>query len=52
MPREKAKIKVLIIDDDPKIAWILSEGLSSNFEFVSATDGIQGIQMVWKCWRS
>ena len=46
MPREKAKIKVLIIDDDPKIAWILSEGLSSNFEFVSATDGIQGIQMV------
>jgi DNA-binding NtrC family response regulator len=46
MPREKAKIKVLVIDDDPKIAWILSEGLSSNFEFVSATDGIQGIQMV------
>ena len=46
MPREKAKVKVLVIDDDPKIAWILSEGLSSNFEFVSATDGIEGIQMV------
>jgi len=46
MPREKAKIKVLIIDDDPKIAWILSEGLSSNFEFISATDGVEGIQMV------
>ena len=46
MPREKAKIKILVIDDDPKIAWILSEGMSSNFEFVSATDGIQGIQMV------
>ncbi|MEW5795108.1 MAG: sigma-54 dependent transcriptional regulator [Candidatus Zixiibacteriota bacterium] len=46
MPREKAKIKVLVIDDDPKIAWILSEGLSTSFEFVSATDGIQGIQMV------
>jgi len=46
MPREKAKIKILIIDDDPKIAWILSEGLSSNFEFISATDGVEGIQMV------
>jgi len=46
MPREKAKVKVLIIDDDPKIAWILSEGLSSNFEFISATDGVEGIQMV------
>jgi len=46
MPREKAKVKVLVIDDDPKVAWILSEGLSSSFEFVSATDGIEGIQMV------
>ena len=46
MPREKTKVKVQVIDDDPKIAWILSEGLSSNFEFVSATDGIEGIQMV------
>ncbi|MCD6249840.1 MAG: sigma-54-dependent Fis family transcriptional regulator [candidate division Zixibacteria bacterium] len=46
MPKEKPKIKVLVIDDDPKIAWILSEGITSNFEFVSATDGIEGIQMV------
>ena len=42
----KEKIKVLIIDDDPKISWILTEGLSANMEFVSARDGIEGIQMV------
>lgn len=42
----KEKIKILIIDDDPKVAWILSEGLGSRFEFVSARDGIEGIQMV------
>ncbi len=46
MPKEKPKVKVLVIDDDPKVAWILSEGITSNFQFVSATDGIEGIQMV------
>jgi len=40
------KIKILVIDDDPKVSWILSEGLSNKFEFVSARDGIEGIQMV------
>jgi len=40
------KFKILIIDDDPKVSWLLSEGLSSDFEFVSARDGIEGIQMV------
>jgi two-component system, NtrC family, response regulator AtoC len=43
---KKEKTKILIIDDDPKVAWILSEGLSSNYEFVTAHDGIEGIQMV------
>ncbi len=42
----KTKSKILIIDDDPKISWLLSEGLASDFEFVSARDGIEGIQMV------
>lgn len=46
MPMKKEKIKILIIDDDPKVAWILTEGLSSNFTFASARDGIEGIQMV------
>lgn len=42
----KNKTKVLIIDDDPKVSWLLSEGLSSKYEFISARDGIEGIQMV------
>ena len=42
----KNKTKILVIDDDPKVSWILSEGLASNFEFISARDGIEGIQMV------
>jgi len=40
------RIKILVIDDDPKVAWILSEGLSSNFDFVSARNGSEGLQMV------
>ncbi len=44
MPKNKTKI--LVIDDDPKVSWILSEGLSSSFDFLSARDGIEGIQMV------
>jgi DNA-binding NtrC family response regulator len=46
MAREKEKTKILVIDDDPKVVWLLSEGLSSSFEFVSARDGVEGIQMV------
>jgi DNA-binding NtrC family response regulator len=42
----KPKIKILIIDDDPKVAWILSEGLSGKFELVTASDGMEGLQMV------
>ena len=42
----KTKSKVLIIDDDPKVSWLLSEGIGSDFEFLSARDGIEGIQMV------
>ena len=29
----KNKLKVLVIDDDPKVSWLLSEGLSKKFEF-------------------
>lgn len=42
----KTKTKILVIDDDPKVSWILSEGLASSFDFVAARDGIEGIQMV------
>jgi DNA-binding NtrC family response regulator len=43
---KKEKPKILIIDDDPKVAWILGEGLSANYVFASARDGTEGIQMV------
>ena len=46
MARTKEKTKVLVIDDDPKVAWILNEGLSGGYEFLSARDGTEGIQMV------
>ena len=42
----KQKTKILVIDDDPKVAWILNEGLATKYEFVSARDGIEGLQMV------
>ncbi len=42
----RIKTKILVIDDDPKVSWILSEGLASSFEFVAGRDGIEGIQMV------
>jgi two-component system response regulator AtoC len=35
-------LKILVIDDDPKVPWILSEGLK-GFEVVSARDGAEGI---------
>jgi len=37
-------IKLLVIDDDPKVPWILSERLSGQFEVISASDGYEGIQ--------
>jgi two-component system response regulator AtoC len=37
-------IKVLVIDDDPKVPWVLSERLSEDFEVISAADGYEGIQ--------
>lgn len=42
----KNKVKILVIDDDPKINWILSESLSDKYNFVSAGDGVEGLQMV------
>jgi DNA-binding NtrC family response regulator len=43
---KKEKTKILIIDDDPKVAWILTEGMSPIYDFATARDGIEGIQMV------
>jgi len=43
---KQERTKILVIDDDPKVGWILSEGLSANFDFVSARNGSEGLQMV------
>lgn len=40
------RLKILVIDDDPKVAWILTEGLSGSFDFVAARNGSEGLQMV------
>ena len=42
----KDKVRLLVIDDDPKVSWALSEGLSHNFEILSARDGREGIELV------
>ena len=44
----KESVKVLVIDDDPKVPWILSEGLGENYQIISARNGVEGIQMVTK----
>ncbi len=40
------RIKILVVDDDPKVSWILTEGLSSNFDFIAARNGSEALQMV------
>ena len=42
------KVKILIIDDDPKVSWILSEGLGDTYNILSAKDGLEGLQIVSK----
>jgi DNA-binding NtrC family response regulator len=45
---DKEKLKILVIDDDPKVSWILSEGLGDAYDIISAKDGLEGLQMVSK----
>ena len=43
----KDKIKLLVVDDNPKVAWMLREGLSrEGYDIVAAPDGKTGIQMM------
>ncbi len=39
-------INILIIDDDPKVSWILSEGLGNGYIIESARDGKEGINKI------
>ncbi len=45
---KKDKVKLLIIDDDPKVGWILTEGLEGQYDISIARDGVEGIQMASK----
>jgi two-component system response regulator AtoC len=40
------KIRLLVIDDDPNISWLLTEGLGKSYEVLSARDGKEGIKML------
>ena len=43
----KRKITLLVVDDNPKVAWMLREGLSRDeYEILTAPDGKKGIQMM------
>jgi two-component system, NtrC family, response regulator AtoC len=41
-------ISILVIDDDPKVSWILSEGLGQGFSIDTARDGKEGINKISK----
>jgi two-component system response regulator AtoC len=41
-------INILVIDDDPKVSWILSEGLGSGYSIDIARDGREGINKISK----
>jgi DNA-binding NtrC family response regulator len=45
---DSESVKLLVIDDDPKVPWILSERLPGRYEVISASDGYEGIQMASK----
>jgi len=43
----KEKISLLVVDDNPKVAWMLREGLSRDeYDILAAPDGKKGIQMM------
>jgi len=39
-------INILVIDDDPKVPWILSEGLGNGYQVDSVRDGKEGINKI------
>lgn len=41
-------VNILVIDDDPKVPWILSEGLGNGYIVESARDGKEGINKITK----
>jgi DNA-binding NtrC family response regulator len=41
-------VNILVIDDDPKVSWILSEGLGVGYAIDTARDGREGINKLTK----
>ena len=41
-------VNILVIDDDPKVSWILSEGLGTGYCIDTARDGKEGINKISK----
>jgi two-component system, NtrC family, response regulator AtoC len=41
-------INILVIDDDPKVSWILSEGLGGGYSIDTARDGKEGLNKISK----
>lgn len=42
----RQKVKLLVIDDDPKVSFILSEGLKHSYEILSARSGSEGLELL------
>ncbi|UCE67701.1 MAG: sigma-54-dependent Fis family transcriptional regulator [Candidatus Zixiibacteriota bacterium] len=43
---DSKSINILVIDDDPKVPWILSEGLGNGYSVDSVRDGKEGINKI------
>jgi two-component system response regulator AtoC len=41
-------VSILVIDDDPKVSWILTEGLGNGYCIETARDGKEGINKITK----
>jgi two-component system response regulator AtoC len=41
-------VNILVIDDDPKVSWIISEGLGNGYAVENARDGKEGITRISK----
>jgi DNA-binding NtrC family response regulator len=44
----ETKVKILVVDDDPKVPWIISEGLGERFEIESVRDGQEALSVLSK----
>jgi DNA-binding NtrC family response regulator len=45
---DNSLVNILVIDDDPKVSWILSEGLGNGYSIDTARDGKEGLNKITK----